>query len=709
MNLEYDTSLHAFFEPASVAVIGASQDEEKVGHSVLKNMVSFGYEGDLYPINPKAKEILGLTCYPSVREVGDRIDLGVIVVPARFVPTVLADLIAKECKACVIITAGFKEIGSTEGVELEKRIVGMARESGMRIVGPNCFGIINPHNGLNATFGRDMPGKGHMAFMSQSGALCVAVLDWALGVGIGFSKVISMGNEADLTEVDFMEALAQDEKTRVILGYIEGVQDGRRFLEAAERIGQEKPIVLIKAGGTRAGARAAASHTGSLAGSEKAFKAAFKQAGIVSATSIEELFDIAAGFAHQQVPEGPRLAIVTNAGGPAIMASDAAERLGLTLPNLAPETVEYLRERMPPEVSLNNPVDLIGDADVERYRVASERVLEDPNIDGCIFILSPQAATEVDGNAELVGTLAEKTKKPVLSSFMGRVSLGRANDILKDYSVPNYSYPERAVNAFRAMAEYSRWLRSPRPEPRTFEVDVERAEEVLRKAMDEGRTEIADTDGREILSAYGFRTPKTILARSSKEAIAAAEEIGYPVVMKIAAKDILHKTDLGGVAVGLEGPEQVKLAFLEMTSRAQGYLVQGASIQEMIRGGKEMILGMSCDSTFGPLLLFGLGGIYVETLKDTSFRIAPVNEDEARNMIREIRAYSILQGARGEPPSDIDMTVECILRLSQLVMDNPLVTELDINPLIVLPQGQGAVAVDCRMVIKEDEQCRAYT
>jgi acetyltransferase len=704
-----DISLRAFFEPESVAVIGASQDEDKVGHSVLKNLLRFGYKGKVFPINPRASEILGIKCHPSAREVSSQIDLGVIVVPARAVPSVIEDLIANGCKACVIITAGFKEIGSQEGVELEKRIVAMARDAGMRIVGPNCFGIINPHNGLNATFGRDMPGKGHMAFMSQSGALCVAVLDWALGVGIGFSKVISMGNEADLTEVDYMEALARDEKTRVILGYIEGVQDGRRFLEAAERIGREKPIVFIKAGGTRAGARAAASHTGSLAGSEKAFRAAFKQAGIVPATSIEELFDIAAGFAHQQVPRGSRLAIVTNAGGPAIMASDAAERLGLTLPNLAPETVQHLRERMPPEVSLNNPVDLIGDADVERYKIASERVLEDPNVDGCIFILSPQAATEVEGNAELVGTMAEKTDKPVLSSFMGRVSLGRANDILKDHSVPNYSYPERAVNAFRAMAEYSRWLRTPRAEPRRFEVDDHGAEEVLEKALAEGRREIADTDGRKILSAYGFRTPKTILARSSKEAIAAAEEIGYPVVMKIAAKDILHKTDLGGVTVGLEAPEQVKIAFLDMTSRAQGYLVQGVSVQEMIRGGKEMILGMSCDSTFGPLLLFGLGGIYVETLKDTSFRIAPVNEEEARNMITEIRAYSILQGARGEPASDIDKTVECILRLSQFVLDKPLVTELDINPLIVLPQGQGAVAVDCRMVVKEDEQCRAST
>jgi len=702
-------SLRAFFEPESVAVIGASQDEEKVGHSVLRNLLRFGFEGRVYPINPKAGEILGTKCYPSARVIGSRIDLGVIVVPARFVPVVIEDLIANGCRACVIITAGFKEIGSREGVELEKRIVAMAREAHMRILGPNCFGIINPHNGLNATFGRDMPGKGHIAFMSQSGALCVAVLDWALGVGIGFSKVISMGNEADLTEVDYMEALAQDEKTRVILGYIEGVKDGRRFLEAAERIAREKPLVFIKAGGTSAGARAAASHTGSMAGSEKAFKAAFRQSGIVPARSIEELFDIAAGFAYQQVPRGPRLAIVTNAGGPAIMASDAAERLGLILPNLTKETVQYLRERMPPEVSLNNPVDLIGDADVERYRVASEKVLEDPNVDGCIFILSPQATTEVEGNAELVGTLAESTDKPVLSSFMGRVRLGRANAILQEHSVPNYSYPERAVNAFRAMADYSSWLRSPKPEPRSFEVDRRRAEEVLTKALSDGRRELADTDGREILAAYGFRTPETLLARTSKEAIAAAETIGYPVVMKIAARDILHKTDIGGVAVGLRTPEEVRLAFLDMTSRAQGYLVEGANVQEMIRGGREMILGMSCDSTFGPLLLFGLGGIYVETLKDTSFRIAPVNEDEARNMIREIRAYSILQGARGEPPSDIDMTVESILRLSQLVMDMSAITELDINPLIVLPQGQGAVAVDCRMVIKEDERCRAST
>ena len=704
-----DTSLRAFFEPNSVAVIGASQDSEKVGHSVLKNMVSFGYQGKIFPINPKAKEILGLRCYPSARAVESRIDLGVLAVPARFVPQVLDDLISKDCRACAIITAGFKEIGSREGIELENRITRMAKESGMRIMGPNCLGIINPHNGLNATFGRDMPRKGHMAFMSQSGALCVAVLDWALGMGIGFSKIISMGNEADLTEVDFMEALAQDEETRVIVGYLEGVKDGRRFLEAAERINRKKPIVFTKAGGTRAGARAASSHTGSLAGSEKAFMAAFKQTGIVRGRSIEELFDIAAGFANQQIPKGPRLAIVTNAGGPAIMASDAAERMGLTLPQLSSETVTYLRERMPPEVSLNNPVDLIGDADVERYRIASDAVLKDENVDGAIFILTPQAATQVEETAELIGGLAEKTEKPVLASFMGRVSIEKGRVVLKSHSVPNYSYPERAVNAFRAMADYSRWLTSPRSEPVNFEVNKQEAMEALRKALDEERTEIADTVARKVLRAYGFRTPLTILARTSKDAVNAAEKIGLPVVMKIAAKDILHKTDLGGVAVGLDNPDDVRLSFLEMTSRAQGYLVEGVNIQEMIKGGKEMILGMSCDSTFGPLLLFGLGGIYVETLKDTSFRIAPVGENEARKMIREIRAYSILEGARGEPPSDINAIVECILRLSQLVMDIPVIAELDINPLMVLPQGQGAVAVDARMIIKEEEECKVST
>lgn len=702
-------SLYRFFEPKSVAVIGASQDPEKVGHSVLKNMVSYGFQGQVFPVNPRAKEILGLRCYPSARAVESRIDLGVLTVPARIVPQVMQDLVAKDCKACVIITAGFKEIGSREGVELENRIVRMAKDSGMRIMGPNCLGIINPHNGLNATFGRDMPGKGHIAFTSQSGAMCVAVLDWALGMGIGFSKVISMGNEADLTEVDFMEALARDEKTRVILGYIEGVKDGRRFLDAAERIGKKKPIVLIKAGGTAAGARAASSHTGALAGSERAFKAAFKQAGIVPARTIEELFDVAAGLAYQQVPKGPRLAIVTNAGGPAIMASDAAERMGLILPQLSRETVAYLRERMPPEVSLNNPVDLIGDADVERYRIASETVLKDDNIDGCIFVLSPQAATEVDETAELVGRLAETTEKPVLGSFMGRVSLVQARSILKNHSVPNYPYPERAVNAFRAMAEYSRWLASPKPEPVRFVVNLHDAMEVLRKARDERRAEIADTDARKVLRAYGFTTPQTILARTSKEAVEAAERIGFPVVMKIAAKDILHKTELGGVAIGLRTPDDVRLAFLDMTSRAQGYLVEGVNVQEMISGGKEMILGMSCDSTFGPLLLFGLGGIYVETLKDTSFRIAPINEDEAGRMIREIRAYSLLEGARGEAPSDINAIVECILRLSQLVTDIPAITELDINPLMVLPQGDGAVAVDCRLVVKEEEECRAST
>ena len=694
--------LDMFFNPQSVAVVGASRDPDKLGHGVLHNIMQYGYAGRVYPINPKADEVLGLPAYPSVLDVPDPIDLAVIVVPAKVVAAVLEECGQKGVRGAVIITAGFREVGR-EGKQRENELLEIARRYGMRLIGPNVLGIIDTISHLNASFAVGMPRQGTIAFMSQSGALCTAVLDMALAEGVGFSHFVSLGNKADTNEIDFLEAWRDDPHTRVIAAYLEGIVDGARFMEVARQVTTQKPIVAIKSGTTSAGSRAVSSHTGTLAGSERAYDAAFNQVGIIRARSVEDLFDYAVAFARQPVPANDRIAVITNAGGPGIMAADAIERAGLQLASLKPETQRLLKEKLPAAASAANPIDVLGDALADRYELAIHAALSDPNTGGVIVILTPQVMTQIEETARAVGEAARQHDKPVMACFMGQATVGPGVDILNEMKVPNYRVPERAVAALAAMSRYRQWREQPPLQVTRFDVDNGKVREVLDRVRQEGRVTIGDAEAREIMQAYGLPMPPSALASTAEEAVAAAERIGYPVVMKIASPDILHKTDIGGVKLNLNTPGDVRDAFDLLVFRATRYMpdaeIWGCLVQQQVRGGKEVILGMSRDPQFGPLLLFGLGGIYVEALKDVTFRVAPIDGREAREMMGEIRAHSLLRGVRGEPPSDLEAIVDTLLRMSQLVTDFPEIAEMDINPLIVFEQGKGALGIDMRLVL----------
>jgi len=694
--------LEAFFNPQSVAVIGASRAKEKLGHGVLANLIEYGYPGQIYPINPKADEILGLKCYPSVLDVPGPIDLAIVVIPAQFVAAVLEECGQKGVKGVVIISAGFREAGR-EGVKRERKIVDIAKRYKMRLVGPNCLGIIDTVCPLNASFAAGMPPKGTIAFMSQSGALCTAILDWALAAGIGFSHFVSLGNKADVAEVDLLEAWENDPHSNVILTYIEGLPAGRKFMEVARRVTRRIPVIAVKAGTTSAGSRAVSSHTGSLAGSERAYEAAFRQSGVLRAESIQHLFDYSLAFAYQPVLRGKRIAIVTNAGGPGVMATDALEREGLSLASLSRDTIEFLRTHLPPAANIYNPVDVLGDALADRYGLALEAVLKDKNVDGVIVILTPQVMTKIEETARLVGEIAARYDKPVLGCFMGEAKVSAGIKILNEHKIPNYPFPERAVGAMRAMMDYRRWLERPPLKVEEFEVDREKVKEIFAQVRAEGRVTIGDAEAREIMQAYGIPIPQSKLARTPEEAVEIAEEIGYPVVMKVASPDILHKTDIGGVKLNIASATDVRDAFDLLVYRATRFMpdaeIWGCLVQEMVKEAKEVIVGMNCDPQFGPLVMFGLGGIYVEALRDVSFRVAPFSRQEAEEMIREIRSYELLKGVRGERPADIAAIVDCLLRVSQLATDFPEIVELDINPLMVKEAGGGAVAVDMRLVL----------
>ncbi len=694
--------LSHLFQPESVAVIGASRDEEKAGHAVLKNIVQYAYPGAVYPINPKADEILDVRCYPSLLDVPGNIDLAVFVVPAKLISAMIDQCVEKNVGAIIVISAGFKESGR-DGAKLERELTDRVKDAGITMLGPNCLGLIDTASRLNASFARGMPEPGSIGFFSQSGALCTAILDWALGEGIGFSKFISLGNKADIDEVALLEFLGDDPGTNVILGYIEGVKDGQEFMRVANEVSRKKPVVLTKSGGTEAGARAASSHTGTLAGSDKAIDAAFAQSGIIRAKTIEQLFDLAVVFTTGRVPKGPNLAIVTNAGGPGIIAADAVERSEVRMASFEKSTIDELRAHLPATAALYNPVDVIGDANAERYGKGLEIVLKDPNVDGALVILTPQAMSDPEETGRAIAALVD-SGKPVVGSFMGGDGVKGGVEAMKTAKIPNYHYPERAVAAFEALVKYQQWRDSPPKKIERFKVNKRTVKEAIARALEQGRRGLAESDTREIIAAYGFRLPKSTFAPTAGDAAKAAETIGFPVVMKIASPDILHKSDIGGVKVGLESPQEVESAFLEMTRRAGRVMpharLLGVLVQEMVAGGKEVILGMNKDPQFGAMLMFGLGGIYVEVLKDVTFRIAPISRDDAREMVTGIRSYALLSGVRGEQPVDIGAIENGLLRLSQLVTDFPEIVELDINPLVVYPKGREAIAIDARLTIE---------
>ncbi len=698
-------ALQVFFKPRSVAVIGASRREGSVGNEIVRNLIECGYPGKIYPINPKAEEIRGIPCYRSILKVKDEIDLGVIAVPAPIVPKVAEEAGRKGVKCLIVISAGFSEIGA-EGLSRERELKRICKEYGVRLLGPNCLGLLNTTTPLNASFARQLPLKGGIAFISQSGALCTSVLDWAVEENIGFSNVISLGNMVDTDETDFMEVLAGDPNTKVILVYLEGIRNGREFLDVAPRVVKTKPVVILKSGVSDVGARAVASHTGSIAGSKVAYETAFRQSGVLQAHSIEELFNLGLAFSSQPPPKGRNVAIVTNAGGPSIVATDACSTYGLNLAWISPDTIAKLRTKLPKEASWINPIDVLGDALADRYAFALKTVLMDEAVDAAVVILTPQAMTQPLKTAKEIVEIRRQFRKPILAVFMGGESVEEARAILLKEGIPNYLYPEKAIFTLAGMAKYVEFQnRTYKETIPAIKADRESVANIFERVRRERRVSLLTLEGLRVAKAYGIPVPKSDLAQSRARAEEIAEEIGYPVAMKVVSPQILHKTDIGGVKLNLTSRESVGAAFNDIMRNVSLLMpeahVLGVEVQKMVPKGREVIIGMHRDIQFGPLIMFGLGGIYVNILKDVSFRFAPVSRKAAYEMITETKAYAILRGIRGETSSDIDAIVDVITKVSQLSLDFEEINEMDINPLFVYERGKGVLALDVKVTIAQ--------
>ncbi|MGV1098854.1 acetate--CoA ligase alpha subunit [Thiovibrio sp. JS02] len=701
--------IDAIFAPASVAVVGASGRKGSVGRAVFKNMLDSDYNGIIYPVNLKAKSVCGVRAYPSLAAIPDPVDLAVVIVPAAMTPAVAREAAAKGVKGLIVISAGFRETGKA-GAAIEQELLEVCREHGIRLVGPNCLGLINtdPEKGINASFARRKANPGNIAFISQSGALCTAVLDFAAKKNIGFSKFISVGNKADIGELALIRYLHNDQQTRVIMLYVEELRHGAEFIETVREItggDRPTPILAIKSGRTAEGALAVSSHTGSLAGTEAVYNALFEQSGVFRAQSIEELFDFAIALASQPLPASNRIAIITNAGGPGIIATDVTIHSGLQLAKLKEETMEVLRSHLPAAANIKNPVDVIGDARSDRYQAALKAVLNDENVDGVIFILTPQSMTEIEETAAIIPTLARRSGKPVVASFMGLLDVSKGIEILEQNGIPHYHFPEGAARAMGALYQYASWLHRQHLKEFDLTVDRERAGAVIAEVLASGQQYLGEVEGNEILKAYGFPVMPAQLATSAEEAALAVERFGA-CAMKIVSPQIVHKSDVGGVRVGIATADAAREAYNAIVESARRHVpeaeIRGVYMQQMAASGVEVILGIKRYKSFGPLIMFGLGGIFVEIFKDVSFRLAPIRHNGARHMVRSIKAFPMLNGARGAAVADQDALEQCLIRLSMLATDHPAIAELDINPLIVHAQGKGCSVADCRILLRQE-------
>jgi len=682
-------------------VVGATDREGSIGRAIVENLADF--DGDVVAVNPGRESVLGYDCYPDLGE-APAVDLAVVVVPPSIVVDAVRDAGEADVRNVVVITAGFSETGG-EGAERERDLVDVAEEYDLNLVGPNSLGVLSTPTGLNATFGPSNALPGTLSFMSQSGAFITAVLDWANDQGIGFKDVASLGNKAVLGETDFMRAWGDDPETNVILGYLEGIDDGREFIDAARDVTKETPAVVVKSGRTEAGAQAASSHTGTIAGSEAAYEAGFQQAGVVRAENVQELFDFARALDGLPMPDSENVAVVTNAGGPGVMATDAVGDSRLSMASFGDDTLDELHSSMPDEANVYNPVDVIGDADLDRFQSALDTVLADDNV-GCALVLSaPTAVIDYEELGEAVVDLQAKHDKPVVTCMMGGERTERAADVLREAGIPNYFDPARAIGSLDALTVQREIQAREYQAPTEFDVDREAAREILEGAADRGATRLG-VEAMDLLDAYGIPTPNGDVVDDPADARRVADDIDGDVVMKIVSPDILHKSDIGGVKVGVSD-EDVADAYEDLVTRAKNYqpdaTILGVQVQEMVDvdAGTETILGMNRDPQFGPLLLFGLGGIFVEILEDTSVRVAPVSDREAGEMIDELDSAPLLRGARGRDPADEDAITESVQRLSQLVTDFPAILELDVNPL--LATSDGATALDVRLTIDPEE------
>ena len=693
--------LEGLLKPDSIAVIGASRTPGKVGYEIFNNLLKGGFKGTLIPINPSADEVCGVKCYPDLKAYGHKIEMSVIAIPTKFVKKAVDESVRAGAKAVTVITAGFKEVGE-EGHKLEQEIAATCSRHGVHLLGPNCLGLINAHHSMNASFAKHMPKPGGISVISQSGALCTAILDWAASRNLGLSKLISMGNKADVSENDFLRAFSSDEETRVIVGYLESIGSGDDFMKAAEEASVKKPVVIFKSGVTEAGGKAASSHTGSLAGADIAYGAAFKRSGVIRADTFESLFDYAMAFAMQPLPKGNRVAIITNAGGPGIMAADAVELAGMEICSLDSASATALASRLPAAASVGNPIDVLGDADPDRYVMAVEAAQDDDSVDAIVVILTPQAMTRPAETAEAIAR-AVRGEKPILVSFMGGLDVSIGRDRLMSLNLPDYPSPERSVAALKAMVDYAAWLKRPPRVLTRFLVNRRRVQRIIKRQVRTDRLQVGEAQAKEILRAYHFNVPEGQLALSSDEAVEVAERIGYPVAMKIASPDIIHKSDMGGVKLNLDSANGVRDAYdlmmLRMRERVPGASLEGVYLEQMCKRGREVILGMTRDPQFGPMLMFGLGGIFVEVMKDVTFHIAPITEREALQMLESTKSYSLLTGVRGQASVDLNALAMALQRISQLVTDFPQIQEMDINPFIVGRPGEESVAADARFTL----------
>ena len=694
--------LDAVFNPRAVAVVGVTNTPGTVPYDIFYNILASGYRGTVYPVAPGKRSICAVRAYRYVLDVPDELDLAVIVFPADVVDRALEQCGRKGVKAAIVISAGFRELGPA-GAGREERLKAICAEYQIALIGPNCLGAINtdPTVQLNASFARKMPHAGRIAFLSQSGALCTAVLDYAREKEIGFSKFISFGNKAGVTEADLLEYLHHDEHTDVILLYLEELRQGRRLMEVARRVTRgpdAKPIFAIKSGRTPQGADAAASHTGSLAGEDAVCEAVFREAGIIRVESIEELFNSGILYAYQKLPAGDRLAIVTNAGGPGVMATDAAVREGLSVPRLSEPTVEKLSARLPATANLKNPVDVIGDARADRYAAALEAVLEDPNIDQVLVILTPQSMTDIEAIADCVCQIQKCATKPMACAFMGATDVAPGVRRLQSAHIPHYILPEWACRAMAGVQQVRAWRHQTLDEPEPLPVDQAAARAIL---DDCPAGFLSEDRALDLLRAYGLPVPLYRLCAGADEAADFAAQCGYPVVLRVVSPQIVHKSEVKGVVLNLPDEPSLREAydamFRSIRAAAPEAEIRGVLVRGMIAPGYEVILGAKRDPSFGPTLMFGLGGIYVELFRDVTFGLAPLGRLAAGRMVRRVKVYRILEGVRGRPAADIPAIEQSLIRLGQLISDFERIAEVDINPLIVGPAEVGNTVADVRI------------
>lgn len=693
----------AFLSPKSIAVIGASDKKGSVGATITSNILN-GFTGSIYPISPTRDAVFGKKAFKSVLDIGRKVDLAVIVIRNTLVAPVLEECGQKGIKAVIIITAGFKEVDD-KGAAMEQELKDISKRYGMHVIGPNCLGVMNLDSKtmMNSTFLKVTPKSGKIALVSQSGAICAALVEDASAQGIGFSAVVSLGNKAAMSEVDVLKILAKHKQTKVIVMYLEDMGDGPEFLRVCRDITKrlKKPVLVLKSGRSPEGAKAAMSHTGALMGSDEIYDALLKQSGAIRVDTMEELFDYATAFSKQPLPTKGDLVIVSNAGGPAIISTDACSKSGIKMADIK-SIAKKIDQVIPPWGSARNPVDIVGDADYERFRNVLGHVLRHRSVGSVITMCTPSGTLDYDGLANVIVDMSKKHKKTMLASLMGLDEGTTNRDILAAGDVPYYTYAEGAIRALKAMITFAKWTAAPVDAPRTFKASKSKVSNIIETARKDGRTALLEDEGREVLKAYGLPLPKSVLATDSAQAVDAASKIGYPVVMKISSPQIIHKSDAGGVRVGLENEEEVRSAFDAIMKNARKYdakaEIRGVLVAEMVSGGKEMIIGSKLEPGFGPVIMLGLGGIYVEVLGDVTFRLAPVGAAEAAEMPLSLRTSKLLSGVRGEAPFDVAKLSECIQRLSQLVSDfADEISELDMNPVLVLAKGKGCRVLDVRI------------